>query len=203
MLHSGAGNTCCFSPFFVCLWDLSHPKYVVSCQPADSWFSLSAKVLHCLQDTWFPVHSPYYHTYPLFLLISSCLTVTTGQQYPSQCRQGRRGEVAQSCQTLCDPMNCKWTARLLHSCVSTGTNIGVDCHFLLQDKAGMFHLGRSIWQVTELECGIDNSGWVRCSKDIFFPLFLFLLPGKNVPNSNLESPLLENSVLLGSNFLLY
>ena len=40
-------------------------------------------------------------------------------------------------------------------------------------------------------------------RTFLFPLSLFLLPGKNVPNSNLESPLLENSVLLGSDFLLY
>ena len=39
-----------------------------------------------------------------------------------------RGEVAQSSQTLCDPVDC----RLLRPWDSPGKNTGVDCHFLLQ-----------------------------------------------------------------------
>ena len=38
--------------------------------------------------------------------------------------------VAQSCPTLCDPMN--WPTRLLHPWDSPSKNTGVDCHSLLQ-----------------------------------------------------------------------
>ena len=38
-------------------------------------------------------------------------------------------EVAQSCPTLCDPMDCS----LLHPWDFPGKNTGVDCHFLLQE----------------------------------------------------------------------
>ena len=38
--------------------------------------------------------------------------------------------VAQSCPTLCDPMN--WPTRLLHPWDSPSKNTGVDCHALLQ-----------------------------------------------------------------------
>ena len=42
-------------------------------------------------------------------------------------------EVAQSCPTLCDPVDYK-TTRLLHPWDFIGKNTGVDCHFLLQRK---------------------------------------------------------------------
>ena len=41
-------------------------------------------------------------------------------------------EVAQSCPTLCDPMDCSLT-RLLRPWDFPGKNTGVGCHFLLQE----------------------------------------------------------------------
>ena len=38
-------------------------------------------------------------------------------------------EVAQSCPTLCDPVDC---SQALHPWASPGKNTGVGCHFLLQ-----------------------------------------------------------------------
>ena len=42
-----------------------------------------------------------------------------------------KSEVAQSCPTLCDPMDCSLT-RFLCPWDFPGKNTGVDCHFLLQ-----------------------------------------------------------------------
>ena len=39
--------------------------------------------------------------------------------------------VAQSCLTLCDPMDCSLSSSCVHG-DSPGKNIGVGCHFLLQ-----------------------------------------------------------------------
>ena len=41
-------------------------------------------------------------------------------------------EVAQSCPTLCDPVDCSLPTRLLPPCDSPGKSTGVGCHFLLQ-----------------------------------------------------------------------
>ena len=42
----------------------------------------------------------------------------------------KESEVAQSCPTLCDPMD--YSSRLLRPWNSPGKNTGVGCHFLLQ-----------------------------------------------------------------------
>ena len=47
------------------------------------------------------------------------------------CDRKKESEVAQSCPTLCDPMDCS-LARLLCLWDSPGKNTGVGCHFLLQ-----------------------------------------------------------------------
>ena len=39
--------------------------------------------------------------------------------------------VAQSCPTLCDPMDCSWPGSSVHG-DSAGKNTGVSCHFLFQ-----------------------------------------------------------------------
>ena len=48
---------------------------------------------------------------------------------PSQCQTHL---VAQSCPTLCDPMNCMYPARFFCPWNSPGKNAGVVCHSLLQ-----------------------------------------------------------------------
>ena len=40
-------------------------------------------------------------------------------------------EVAQSCLTLCDPMDCSLSGSSIHG-IFPGKSAGVDCHFLLQ-----------------------------------------------------------------------
>ena len=40
-------------------------------------------------------------------------------------------EIAQSCLTLCDPMDCSLPGSSIHG-IFPGKNIGVGCHFLLQ-----------------------------------------------------------------------
>ena len=40
-------------------------------------------------------------------------------------------EIAQSCLTLCDHMDCMWPTKLLHPWDSPNKNTGVGCHFLL------------------------------------------------------------------------
>ena len=78
MLQSGALNTCFFSLFFVCLWDPCHPKYVVSCQPADSCFFVCQGTSIACKIFGFLSHGPCHHYLgPLSLLISSCLTLLT------------------------------------------------------------------------------------------------------------------------------
>ena len=42
-------------------------------------------------------------------------------------------EVAQSCPTLCNPMDCMQSTRLLHPWDFPGKNTGVGCHYLLQE----------------------------------------------------------------------
>ena len=44
----------------------------------------------------------------------------------------KESEVAQSCPTLCNPVDYSPSTRLLHSWDSPGKNTGVGCHFLLQ-----------------------------------------------------------------------
>ena len=62
-----------------------------------------------------------------------------------------KGKVAQSCLTLCDPMDCPWS--------SPGQNTGVGCHFLLQ---GIFltqglNLHLLCWQANSLPlCHLGN-----------------------------------------------
>ena len=47
-------------------------------------------------------------------------------------REGKGSEVAQSCPTLCDPMDWVGPTRLLSPWDFPGKSIGVGCHFLLQ-----------------------------------------------------------------------
>ena len=70
-------------------------------------------------------------------LISSPLSSPSEQTYSAGHRAcislaGGGGLVAQSCLTLCDPMDCQ-PARLLCPWASPGKNIGMGCHALLQN----------------------------------------------------------------------
>ena len=60
-------------------------------------------------------------------------------------------EVAQSCPTLCDPMDCS----LLHPWDFPGKNTGVDCHFLLQEifltqglNPGVLHCRQTLYPLS-------------------------------------------------------
>ena len=66
----------------------------------------------------------------MLLLHRACSTVDR-QQREQEITGESEGEVAQSCPTLCDPVDCKPT-RLLRPWDSPGKNTGVGCHFLLQ-----------------------------------------------------------------------
>ena len=68
--------------------------------------------------------------YALLTPVTSCSVPYRSLNQGSQSTAGE-GEVAQSCPTLCDPMDCSPT-RLLHPWDSPGKNTGVGYHFLLQ-----------------------------------------------------------------------
>ena len=74
-------------------------------------------------------------------------------------------EVAQSCPTLCDPMDC--SLRLLHLWDSPGKNTGVGCHFLLQE----------IFPTQGLNLGLRIAGrrfiiWATREVHILIPAFM-------------------------------
>ena len=50
---------------------------------------------------------------------------------PTLFPKGKESEVAQSCPTLCSPMDCSLPGSSLHG-ISQGNSPGVGCHFLLQ-----------------------------------------------------------------------
>ena len=65
--------------------------------------------------------------------------------------ESEESEVAQSCLTLCNPMNCSLPRFSIHG-IFPGNNTGVGCHFLLQ---GIFltqglNPGLLYWQVDSL-----------------------------------------------------
>ena len=70
----------------------------------------------------------------------------------------RWSEVAQSCPTLCDPMDSMWPhgpTRLLHPWNFLGKSTGVDCHFLLQgifltwgSNPGFLHCGQTLYRLS-------------------------------------------------------
>ena len=71
---------------------------------------------------------------------------------------GQRGDLqsegAQSCPTLCNPMDC---TRLLCPWDSPGKDSGVDCHFLLQgifptqgSNPGLLHCRRTLYRLSHL-----------------------------------------------------
>ena len=74
-------------------------------------------------------------------------------EYPIVFKQisEREREVAQSCPTLCDPMD----TRLLHPWDFLGKSTGVGCHFLLQgifptqgSNPGLLHCGQMLYHLS-------------------------------------------------------
>ena len=63
-------------------------------------------------------------------------------------------EVAQSCPTLCDPMDCSLPGSSVHE-IFPGKSTGVDCHFLLQgifliqdSNLGLPHCGQTLYRLS-------------------------------------------------------
>ena len=75
--------------------------------------------------------------------------------------------VAQSCPTLCDPMDCSSSVHV----DSTGKNTGVDCHALLQgifpiqvSNPGLLHCRQILYHLShqgspQIMWNIQNSSW--------------------------------------------
>ena len=58
--------------------------------------------------------------------------------------------VAQSCPTLCTPMDCNLPGSSVHGMDSPGSNTGVSCHFLLQ----------GIFPTQGLNLGLLHHRWI-------------------------------------------
>ena len=63
-------------------------------------------------------------------------------------------EVAQSCPTLCDPVDCSLPGSSVHG-IFPGKNTGMDCHFLLQEifptqglKPGLPHCRETLYHLS-------------------------------------------------------
>ena len=74
-----------------------------------------------------------------------------GSHFLLQCMKVKsESEVAQSCLTLCDPMDCMQPTRLLCPWDFPGKSTGVGCHCLLQDFMLIRHYCRIISSVQSL-----------------------------------------------------
>ena len=67
-------------------------------------------------------------------------------------------EVAQSCPTLCDPMDCSLPGSSVHG-IFPGNSTGVDCHFLLQgifptqgSNPGLPHCRQMLYRLSHQGC---------------------------------------------------
>ena len=83
---------------------------------------------------------------------------------------GRESEVAQSCPTLCDPVNCS-----LCPWDSSGKNTGMGCHFLLQwgwrNTAKKYH-----WHVWECSQGLGHTGFAPAHSSCAFQIYTAQAP---------------------------
>ena len=98
----------------------------------------------------------------LFLLQEILLTQGSNPQPPAL--EGEvlttgqvASEVAQSCMTLCDPMDCSLLGSSIHG-IFPGKSTGVGCHFLLQgilltrgSNPGLPHFRRTLYPLSHLE----------------------------------------------------
>ena len=86
-------------------------------------------------------------------------------------------EVAQSCLTLCGPMDCSLLVSTVHG-IFPGRNTGVGCHFLLQgifltqgSTLGLLHCRQTLYH-------LSHKGKTVCKKLHIVPLYIIIFSGR-------------------------
>ena len=105
------------------MWTLEwHRNHHVPCTRslAPSWSTQCWATFFCMIEDFLII-------YKIFLSFSK----TTNKVVKKKRIEVSKGLVAQSCLTLCDPMNCSLPGSSVHG-DSSGKNTGVGCHTLLQ-----------------------------------------------------------------------
>ena len=82
------------------------------------------------------------------------------KRYIMSLKKVKESEVAQSCPTLCDPMDCSLPG-LLHWWDFSGKNTGVGCHFLLQEIFLTQGLNPGLPQCRQTLYHLSHQGWVQ------------------------------------------
>ena len=83
------------------------------------------------------------------------------------CKERKKeSEVAQSCRTLCDPMDCSLPGFSIHGIFQEGKNTGVGCHFLLQEifptqglNPSLLHCRQTLYCLRHQESPL--AGWYK------------------------------------------
>ena len=76
--------------------------------------------------------------------------------------------VAQSCPTLCHPLDCSLPGSSVHGILQDSLGTGVGCHFFLQIfptqglNPGLLHCRQILY------C-LSHSGWLQCRRPVFSP----------------------------------
>ena len=104
------------------------------------------------------------------VLHSICQQIWKTQQWPS--------EVAQSCLTLCDPMDCSLPCFSVHG-IFPGKNTGVGCHFLLQwifltqgSNPGLLHCRQTLYPLSQSvsPVALGSNGQRDWKRSVFIPI---------------------------------